>query len=171
LVWKFLPAFLALGFLIPLTSTRRQIIAAPMQTVTARYTQEACELVGMDVGRSGNVLRINGNDIQVVEACNGMRMVITLFLVCYVLAFGSPFRWYVRALILLASPLVAIACNVGRLVPTVWMYGGGATKAAERFHDLAGWVMLVVAFVLLRGLLGLLRWASVPVAKYRLLVG
>jgi exosortase len=122
----------------------------------------------MRVERSGNVLSINGTEVEVVEACNGMRMVVTLFMVCYVLAFGSPLRWYVRALILLAAPLVAIGSNLVRLVATVWMYGNGATAAAGRFHDVAGWVMLGLAFLALRGTVGLLRWAMVPVSRYRI---
>jgi len=163
---KFLPAFIAMLFLVPLTPTRRQIIAAPLQTVTARYTRGACELIGMRVERNGNVLRINGTAVEVVEACNGMRMAVTLFLVCYVLAFGTAFRWYVRLLLLAAAPVVAIVCNVIRLVPTVWMYGDGATETALRFHDIAGWAMLIVAFLMLRGSVGLLRWLMIPVSNY-----
>src|SRR5947209_2305717 len=101
--------------------------------------------LGWNVDRSGNLLSINGVDVTVAEACNGMRMVLTLFLVCYVVAFTMKLRTWVRLLILAAAPLVAIVSNVLRLVPTVWMFGHTSVAAAERFHDVSGWVMTVLS--------------------------
>ena len=128
--------------------------------------------VGMMVDRHGNQLSLNGEDVYIQEACNGMRMIITLILVSYVFAFATPLRGYVRLLVTgILSPLTAIACNVIRLVPTVWMFGRAAKDpalldAAYRFHNTCGWVMLVVAFLLLMGVVRLLRWALVPVATF-----
>jgi hypothetical protein len=36
------------------------------------------------------------------------------------------------------------------------------------FHDYAGWLMLPVSFLILLGVIRLLRWAMVPVMKYSL---
>lgn len=166
--FKFLPAFAVLAFLLPVPSTARQQIAIPMQKWTAQLTQSASELLWMDIDRRGNLLNVNGQDIAIVEACNGMRMVFTLFLACYVFAFTTPLRGYVRALILVASPFIAIAANVIRLIPTVWMYGHTSAEAAATFHDVGGWVMLVVAFLALTGITKLLRWALVPVSPLTL---
>ena len=91
-------------------------------------------------------------------------MVFTLFLACYTFAFVTPLRGYVRALILLASPVVAVTCNVIRLVPTVWVFGHASPQTAHRFHDISGWVMLILAFVGLTGMIRVLKWASLPVA-------
>lgn len=165
---KFLPAFAVLVFLLPVASIVRQQIAIPMQQVTAQLTQGAAELLGFDVLRRGNLLTANGAEIAIVEACNGMRMVFTLFLACYVFAFITPLRGYVRLLVLAASPALAIACNVVRLVPTVWMYGHASRDTATLFHDVSGWVMLMVAFMLLTGITKVLRWAMIPVSPYPL---
>jgi exosortase/archaeosortase family protein len=70
-------------------------------------------------------------------------------MVVYVVAFTMPLRWYVRGLLLVASPLVAILANVMRLVPTVWMFGHKSIEAAEKFHTMSGWAMTVLAFLLL----------------------
>ena len=167
---KFLPAFVVLVFLVPVPSTGRQLIALPLQHAIAQLTQNLGEVLGMQVARQGNLLTINGHEVAIAEACNGMRMVFTLFLACYVFAFVTPLRGYVRALVLAASPLVAIAANVIRLVPTVWMFGHASPAAAERFHTISGWVMLVVAFLGLMGIVKVLRWAMVPVAQFTLAV-
>jgi exosortase len=124
----------------------------------------------MTVDRQQSVLTVHGVDVGIAEACNGMRMVFALILVCYLFAFVNPLRGYVRFLLLALSPLVAAVCNIIRLVPTVWVYGYFTTRQwiAEDFHDVTGWVMLVAAFLTMVGFLRLLRWAMLPVTHFRL---
>ncbi len=162
LLRRFLPVFVVLVFLIPVPGMARQEIAIPLQSVTAQLTQIACEILGFDVGRTGNVLNLNGVDVEVAEACNGMRMVFALILVSFAFAYGTKMPNYVRLLIVLGSPLAAVLCNVIRLIPTVWLYGNYPEQVAVRFHDISGWVMLPLAFLLLLGVTRLIRWALTP---------
>lgn len=154
---KFLPAFLACVFLIPISPNGRYRLAVPMQQATAQATQTACDILGIDVDRSGSQLTINGVDVAVAEACNGMRMILTLFMVCYVVAFTVRVPLAARLLLLLASPLVAVTANVLRLVPTVWLFGHASAPAARTFHDISGWVMIILSFLLLMGFFRLLQ--------------
>jgi exosortase/archaeosortase family protein len=62
----------------------------------------------------------------------------------------------------LGSPLMAVVCNVVRLVPTVYMFGHASKGTAEAFHEAAGWVMLLVGYLLLMGGVRLLRWIADP---------
>jgi exosortase len=155
-------------FLLPVPGRIRQAVAIPLETVTTIITQNACEFFGIVSDRSANVLTVNGHDVQIAEACNGLRMVFALTLVAFAFAFGEPLRGYVRAMILVASPVCAIFCNVIRLVPTVWMYGYWPVSVADDFHSFSGWVMLPIAFLILLGIIRLLRWALVPVNIYTL---
>jgi exosortase len=164
----FLPVFVALVFLVPVPGRIRQRIAIPLQRTTAAVTESAFRLADEPVTRSGNLLTINGVDVAVAEACNGMRMLFALGMVSYAFAFGTPLRGYARVLVLVATPVSAVLCNVIRLLPTVWVYGNYSADFARGFHDISGWVMLMVAFGLLMGVLQLLRWAMVPVAPFTL---
>jgi exosortase len=167
-LFRFLPAFAVLVFLVPVPGSIRQAIAVPLQTATAATTQAIMEIFGVAVERSGNMLTINGHDVTVAEACNGMRMVFALVLVSYAFAFSMPLRNGVRLVVLAASPLAAIVCNVIRLIPTIWLYGNAPREVAGTFHDASGWVMLPIAFVLLLGVVRALRWALIPVARFNL---
>lgn len=164
-VKRFWPALLVLVFLVPVPGMFRQQIALPLQRATASATQFIFELIGLNVERSGNLLWYNGTEVAVAEACNGMRMVFVLVLVCYAVVFASPLRPAVRVLILVASPICAIACNVVRLVPTVWLYGHYPERWAPLFHDVSGWAMIGVAFLMVMGLIRLLRWIELPVMQ------
>lgn len=165
---RFFPAFLALVFLVPIPGMARQAIALPLQEVTAKVTQGVLEVVGVMASRSGNVLQINGVDIGIAEACNGLRMVFALALVSYAFAFGTPLTLFTRIVVLAASPISAILCNIVRLVPTVWLYGYFDTGIGDSVHSIGGWCMLGVAFLVLIGIIRLLRWALVPVTRYTL---
>jgi len=160
---RFWPAFAATIFLVPIDPYGRYHIAVPLQDATARATQWVCDAIGIAVERYGSTLSINGVEVAVAEGCNGMRMVLSLFLVCYVVAFMLPLRGWVRTVFLLASPLVAIFANVIRLVPTVWMFGHRTAEAAENFHDVTGWIMTIVAFACLLGFFQVLKWLDIPV--------
>ena len=163
---RFLPAFAVLVFLVPVPGMLRQQVAIPLQVYTAKITYTMFEILGVSVSRAGSVLSINGVDVGIAEACNGLRMVFALVLVSYAFAFGMPLRWYVRLIVVAASPISAILCNHIRMVPTVWLYGYASTKIADSFHTVSGWGMLVVAFLLLYGIVAALRWAQVPVSQY-----
>lgn len=168
LFFAFLPAFAVLVFMVPVPGIVRQTIALPLQTWTAIATQAVLETVGVEVERASNVLLVNGQQIAVAEACNGLRMVWALILVTYAFAFSIPLRGTTRALLLLFSPIVAIVGNVARLVPTAALYGFADRDLADRFHDLSGWLMLPLAFLGLLLLVRLLRWALIPVGRFNL---
>lgn len=165
---RFLPAFAVLVFLVPVPGTIRGSIALPLEQTTAHVTATLCDMLGIPVIPAGNALHINGMVVGIAEACNGLRMVFTLLLVSFAFAFGTPLRAYARALVLIASPVSAIVCNVIRLIPTVLLYGYAPKPWADWFHTTGGWVMVGVAFAILMGMLAVLRWALVPVTQYTL---
>ncbi len=166
--FNFLPAFAVLIFLVPAPGSFHQRIALPMQSATAIVTQQVFDVMGIPVERSGNLLSINGIDVTIAEACNGMRMVFALFLACYAFAFGTPLRWYARLIIIAGAPLAAIICNVIRLIPTLWFFGHASHEFATAFHDASGWIMLPIAFLMLLSIVGLLKWALIPITPHPL---
>lgn len=163
---RFAPALIALLFLMPIPGMIRQEISLPLQTVTAEVTQFLMEVFGAPVARSGNVLTINGEEVAVAEACNGMRMVAALLLVSFAFVFSVPMRQEIRIFILAISPAVAIICNVIRLTPTVLLYGYASQDTADLFHDVSGWLMLPIALAILWGIFAVLRWIEIPLTPY-----
>ena len=156
----------SLLFLLPVPATIRLEIAQPLQEISARCSQYLLDLFGVPVVRTGNALIINGQNVVIAEACNGMRMVAALFVVTYTFAFSIPARPMVRALLLASSPLLAVVVNILRLMPTVMFYGYTSESTATAFHDLSGWFMMVIALLVLWSIMRLLRWMELPVLNY-----
>jgi len=167
-LFRFFPAIAVLAFIVPIPGQIRAAIAVPLEHWTARIAQTLLDVMGVPTELSGNLLTINGIDVTIIEACNGMRMVFPLFLIAYAFCFGLPLRQSVRVLLLTASPLTAIVCNVIRTLPIIWLYGYSSGKVARTLHDYAGWLMLPVAFLLLLGLIRILEWTLLPVKRYTL---
>lgn len=156
------PAFAVLAFMVPVPNIVRQQISMPLQNVTAQVTASILQFLGTPVTLSGNVLVINDVTVGIAEACNGVRMVFALTLVCFLYAFGSDLSNRARLFVLAASPLVAIGANVVRLVPTVWLYGYSSESTALAFHDFSGWAMMPISLLALVAFSGLLRWIRGP---------
>ena len=63
----------------------------------------------------------------------------------------------------------ATSCDwVFELGKTYLIFGYGDNQMAQQFHDLAGWVMLPVAMVMLVMVLRTIRWLEFPVTQLRL---
>lgn len=166
-VRQFFPVFLALLFLIPVPAEVRKWLAGPLQSLAVAVTQEVLDLIGIATERAGNSIQIEGRSIFVGEACDGMRMVFALVLTFFAFVFSVPLRTPARVALVLASPVIAIVCNVVRLVPTALAYAYASAAEAEWFHDLAGWLMLPLAIVLLFALIRFMRWLDLPVFTWR----
>ena len=167
-IFRFLPVVAVLVFLVPIPGEVRLRFSLPLQSWTAHIEQIVFEVFGADVARSGNQLWYNGRPVDIIEKCNGLRMVFGLILVAYAFAFSLPLRNWVRVVILVISPLAAIVCNLARILPTVWFYASKSEKYADAFHIYSGWFMLGVALLLLLGIVRVMRWAMIPVMRYTL---
>ncbi len=167
-LFQFFPAFAVLAFVVPVPGQMRQAISVPLQTASAAATHAVLQVLGVEAELNQNLLSVRGTNIEVAEACNGMRMVFALVLVSYAFAFGEPLRGYVRAIIMLLSPIAALACNIPRLVGTVLVYAYAGQGAGDAFHGIAGWAMLPLAFLLLLAITRTLRWALLPVERFTL---
>ncbi len=167
-IFRFLPVVAVLVFLIPVPGEVRLRVGLPLQTWTAHIEEIVFKVFGAEVTRSGNQILYNNQAVEIMQKCNGLRMVFGLILVSYAFAFSLPLRNRVRLLILLISPFAAILCNLVRILPTVWVFANRTDRFAERFHLYSGWLMLGVALLLLMGLVRVLRWAMIPVMRYTL---
>ena len=167
-LYLFAPVFAVLTFMLPVPGEIRHRIALPLQELATNVTYSMLQVIGVNTIKSGNVLIINGEQVAVGEACNGMRMVFALTLVVYAFAFGTPLKSGTRVTLLILSPAIAMVCNVLRLVPTSLIFGYGDIETAHRFHDMAGWVMLPLAMGILWFILRTVRWLEFPVTQLRL---
>ena len=157
---------------IPIPAIIFNKIAFPLQIFASKCAVWSMRLLDLPVLRQGNVIELvplGGGEIkrlEVVEACSGIRSLMTLATLAVVFAFlthprdredpGKPTSglksyglWRSTVLVLSAVP-IAIITNAGRVSGTGVLAHYYGTKVADGFfHTFSGWVIYIVAFVML----------------------
>jgi len=167
-VRQFAPAVIAVFLVIPLPGRVREALAGPAQEFSVVTAHALLQMLGFEATRSGSVITIAGEPVAVGEACNGMRMVFALGLVVFAFVFSVPFSTSTRFVLIALAPVIALVCNIVRLVPTSIAYGWLDPETAEQVHDIGGWLMLPLALLMLMGVVRLMRWLDLPVMNWRL---
>jgi exosortase len=140
-------AFLIL--MIPLPAIIFNQIAFPLQLLASEVGEAAISTAGVPVLREGNVLILANTTLEVAEACSGIRSLISLVTLGVVYGYFIDPRAGVRALIVLATIPIAILVNGARVAGTgVAAHYYGAEAAQGFFHTFSGWLVFVVAFIL-----------------------
>jgi exosortase len=143
-------AFLLL--MVPLPAIVFNQIALPLQLLASSVGEAMIRLAGIPVLREGNVLRLPATSLEVVEACSGIRSLVSLTMVAVVLGYFAERRTPARVLIALSAVPIAILANAIRVAGTgmaaQWI---GPSAARGFFHTFSGWCMFVVAFLALVG--------------------
>jgi len=136
--WAF-PFVLAL-FMLPKLAIVYNQVTLPLQLLATRLAATILTITGFAVIREGNILNVAGHQIQVVEACDGIRYLIPLAFTALVLAYlaGSSI-WMRVALFLAAVPLAVIAngIRVAAIAPIPALLTGP-------LHALTGWVIFLL---------------------------
>lgn len=145
--WAF-PFLLAL-FMLPKLAVLYNQITLPLQLLASRLAASMLTLAGFGVVREGNILDVGGHRVSVVEACNGIRYLMTLGFAAAVFAYSSDRKPWMRwALVACAVP-VAILANGLRVAAA-----GAAPAFAEGVpHEMAG----ILIFLLCLGTMVVLR--------------
>ena len=152
--WKMLRAVVfPLGYLalmIPLPVIIYNQITFPLQLIASRLATFWLELVQVPVLRDGNVLILSNYSLEVVEACSGIRSLMTL--ISMAVAYGylmEPRRW-VRCLLVLLMVPNAIVSNAIRIMGAGVMAHRLGPYAAEGFlHTFSGGVIFLAALILM----------------------
>ena len=177
---SFLLVPLGLLFLaMPIPAIIFNKIAFPLQLFASRCAVWSMSMLGIPVLRQGNIIELkplNSFDtkkLEVVEACSGIRSLMTLVTLAVVFAYfthnpsgnGNPpdsgkrsgwFKsyWFWRSVIIVGSAVpIAILTNAFRVSGTGILAHYYGTEVADGFfHSFSGWAIYIVAFVLLFGI-------------------
>ena len=163
--------FALLLLAIPIPQIIFNRIAFPLQIWASQMAVWGIRLFEVPTLRKGNVIDIlpKGStqtiSLEVVEACSGIRSLMTLVTLSLILAYftrrddGGGFTNLSksdlsRAVILMIAAIpIAVLTNAARVTGTgvmTYYYGKQATDGA--WHDASGWVVYVVALAMLIGL-------------------
>jgi exosortase len=150
-------------FMIPLPTIVLNAVAFPLQLFAAQTAEASLLTLDIPVLREGNVISLANTTLEVAEACSGIRSLMALIALGTVYAYFSERTMWKRWVIIIAAVPVAIAANAFRVAGTgVLAHYFGDDAAQGFYHDFSGWLVFVVAFVLLLGIGLVLRRMRYP---------
>lgn len=137
-------------FAIPIPGVVYNSIVFPLQFLASRFATRVLELLGLfPIMREGNILVLPHMSLEVVEACSGIRSLMSLLALAAGYGYVVERSMVVRWLLVIAMVPLAIISNGTRVMITAIMANYMGAKAAQGFmHEFSGWVIFVVATIL-----------------------
>jgi exosortase len=142
------PLFL-LFFMVPIPAVIYNQLTFPLQILASRVAETAIDLLQIPVIREGNVLILPQQTLNVVEACSGIRSLLTLTFLSLVYGYFFEKRTWVRVVLFCSTIPIAIAANAGRVTFTGVISQFKPELAEGWFHEAQGWVIFMIALVIL----------------------
>jgi exosortase len=142
------PLFL-LFFMVPIPAILYNQITFPLQLIATRVAEWALMLVGIPVLREGNILELAGQKLSVVEACSGIRSLLTLSFLSLVYGYFFETKIWLRVVLFLATVPIAIVANASRVTATGIIADSRPELAHGLFHTAEGFVIWIVSITIL----------------------
>jgi len=135
---------------IPLPVLVMNHVTFPLQLKASELASGLLSLVGVPVLREGNVIQLPAMQLEVAEACSGIRSLMSLFTVAIIYGYFLEKGIARRTVLALASIPIAVAANALRIFGTgLCVQYWDPDKAVGFFHEFSGWLVFLVSLSLL----------------------
>lgn len=158
------PAVAFLMFMIPLPFRLEMALGWPLQRLATIASTFALQTLGFPAVGEGNVIRMTESTLGVAEACSGLSMMLLFFALSTGVAILIDRPWFDKLIIIASAVPIALVVNVVRITVT-GMLGETVGEEISSFvyHDLAGFLMIPLALMLLGAELWFLSHAFVEI--------
>ncbi len=139
-------------FMVPLPAFLYRGLSSQMQLISSELGVAVIRVLGIPVFLQGNVIDLGIYQLQVVEACNGLRYLFPLMSFGYLCAYLYKGPFWQKAIIFLSAAPWTIFLNSFRIGVTGVLVNYGGIAMAEGFlHDFEGWIIFMAGVALLFG--------------------
>lgn len=141
--------FLLLLFMIPIPQIIYARLTLKLQMVASMLAEELISLAGIPVLRDGNLLQLPSQTLNVVEACSGIRSLLSLTFLSLVYSYFMDKRVWMRWALLFATVPIAIFANAIRVAGTGYLSEINTELTRGVFHSVEGYIVFAIAIVAL----------------------
>ncbi len=158
--------FVYLLFMVPLPNFVYQGLSSELQLVSSQIGVAVIRLFGISVFLQGNVIDLGVYQLQVAEACSGLRYLFPLMSFGFLCAAIYQGAWWHRAIIFLSTMPVTIFMNSFRIgVIGVLVENYGIEQAEGFLHYFEGWIVFMACV----GILFFEMWFFAKISGRRLM--
>ncbi len=144
------PAFAFLFFAVPLPHIVFGNLSLQLQLVSSRLSAALLELMGISVFLEGNLIDLGGQQLQVAEACNGLRYLFPLMSFGFIVAVVFEGPLWRRLVLFLSSLPITVGMNSLRISLVGLTVDRWGIKMAEgTLHFFEGYVVFLLCLAVL----------------------
>lgn len=143
------PLFFLL-FMVPVPISVSGLVAFPLQLFATKISASIIQFLSIPVYREGNMLYFAQTQLEVAEACSGIRSIISLTMLCVIFIYMMDKGWIRKTVILLSAIPLALFANMVRITGTgilAHFYGAGIARGF--LHEFSGIAIFAFGFILL----------------------
>lgn len=160
-----LPAYALLFFTVPLPNFLYNNLSSELQLISSQLGVLVIRLFGITVFLEGNVIDLGTYQLQVAEACSGLRYLFPLSALGFIAAILFKGAFWKKAVLFLSTLPITVLMNSFRIGMIGVLVNHGGVGMAEGFiHDFEGWVV----FMACTALLALEMWVLARIGPDRL---
>lgn len=141
---------LYLIFMIPVPVSIYSLAAFPLQLFATNISYRIIQALSIPVLQEGNMLYFAQTQLEVAEACSGLRSMTAFIMISVLFAYLMNKGWGRRFILILSAIPLAIAANIIRVTGTGILAHFYGEKVARGFlHDFSGLAVFVFGLLLL----------------------
>ncbi len=149
-------------FMIPIPYILYDSIAFPLKLVASRIGEFSLHAVGIPVFREGNIIHLSTLQLEVADACSGIRSLVSLTALATVSAYFFGLGMFRGAILFLSGVPVSVGTNSIRIFMTGIISNKYGPKFAHGFfHGVSGWLIFLLGLAIMVALGLILRRTGV----------
>jgi exosortase len=138
------PLFILL-FMIRIPLFVYQQMTFPLQIFASKVATVMLQILGIPVLRDGNILELPSGRLEVIEACSGIRSLLSLTFISLAYSYIFDHRTWMRPVLFVSAIPIAIAANSIRITLTGVLSEFDKQLAEGFFHSFEGWLLFMAA--------------------------
>lgn len=140
-------------FMVPVPESIYTLVAFPLQLFATKISAFLINAFSIPVLREGNMLYFANTQLEVAEACSGLRSMTSYIMLSFLFAYMIKKSWRNRIFIILSAVPLALFTNIVRVTGTgvlAHFYGDGVARSF--LHEFSGLIVFALGFVMLFGI-------------------
>lgn len=139
-------------FMVPVPETISGLVSFPLQLFATQVSTFIIDMLGIPAYREGNMVYFARTQLEVAEACSGIRSIMSYGMLSLILAYMLDDIWWKRIVLVLSAIPLALFANLVRIVGTgILAHFYGDTVARGFLHEFSGLTVFAFGFILLFG--------------------
>jgi exosortase len=136
--------------MIPVPDTLILMVSFPLQLFATKLSHFVIQAFSIPALREGNMLYFAQTQLEVAEACSGLRSMMAYIMLSFLFAYMMDRNWRKRFILVLSAIPLALFANIVRVTGTgILAHCYGSQVARGFLHEFSGLAVFAFGFVLL----------------------